>query len=262
MKMLKLSIVLPVTLLTLGSISLAYAVPSASSPAPSAQQNKSGANATTGKKVGQNKGVRFVLSSPCNDLNKIYMPISATKIIEVPLRYGLPAARVPYPEDGTIRLYKTEITPSSIKKEIPFVTYKLPPDTGIKTLLIMTPTDHSFVFSFFNESNCKPGSALIKNMTSLPYLINIPAALTGEKKQNVINSNASFTYPSTTTAKRPLTTPIEIRKQVADKSGTLKWFIDRQMVLRIDPSKTTLILLLPAPSGRGMMLHEIPVFKD
>ncbi len=209
--------------------------------------------------AGISAGIRFVFGMPNSDLNKAYMPIDKKTFYEVPMRFGLPAARVPFPEDRVIRFYKD--IPTKENKLQPFFKAELPANISGKVLGVFCFAGDQMQLSFIEEKDCQPGMTIIKNMTGTPYLVMIPNAPVGEKDRMLMSSNQEWKFgQSLPKANRSIA--MEIRKELTLKTGLKQWFIERKMMLKTDKICGNLILILPHGDGKNIMIQTITIYKD
>lgn len=193
------------------------------------------------------------------NLDKALMPINKETFVEVPMRFGLPAARVPYPEDRVIRFYK-EI-PTKENKEQPFFKAELPANVTGKNLGIFCFAGNQMQLSYIDEKDCQPGLSIIKNMTGNSYLFIIPNAPTGEKDKMILGANQEWKFAqSLPKANRSLAT--EIRKEMTLPNGQKQWFVERKMMLKTDKVCGNIVLILPHASGNSIQIQPITIYKD
>lgn len=204
-------------------------------------------------------GIRFVFGMPNAKLNKALMPINKTTFVEVPMRYGLPAARVPYPEDRVLRFY-TEI-PTKENKLQPFFKTNLPQDVVGKSIGVFCFNGNQMIISYIDEKDCQPGMTYIKNMTGIPILLRMPKAIGSEKDMQLLEPGKEWKFGQTL-SKENRSMPLEVRTEKALPNGQKQWFIDRKMMLKTDKSNGNLVLILPHASGNTVQVQTITIYQD
>ncbi len=209
--------------------------------------------------AGLTTGIRFVFGMPNSNLNKALMPINKDVFVEVPMRFGLPAARVPFPEDRVIRFY--EDIPTKENKLQPFFKAEIPANISGKILGVFCFSGKQMLLSYIEEKDCQPGMTIIKNMTSTPYLLIVPQAPSGEKDRMLMAGNQEWKFGQSL-PKANRTLPMEIRKELTLKNGQKQWFIERKMILKTDKICGNLILILPNPAGNSILMQSITIYKD
>ena len=207
-------------------------------------------------------GIRFIQSRQMvgNSVRTAMMPLSPGIVSVVPLGTGLPAKRVPFPDDKVIRLYDT--TEAAECSGMPMLSCPLPEKHGSRMLGVLLPGKDGFNILFVDEADCMPGITLFQNLTKNTYLLHAPAVPKTEKDLALLTPGGHWTFGSSGKSAPSERYPLEIRKKIRDKKGKTQWYMERKMMLRRESYSGLLILFLPDERGGLQMIQEISLYKD
>lgn len=194
------------------------------------------------------------------DLDDVYMFVAKDQYKKLPIRMGTPGERVPVPAGKRVLFF--ESIPVDKQKVTPLLDLQLPENLPARTIVLLGKNQGKVYAIYVDESSLRPGTALLKNMTNKPYLIDMPEAPGQEEKRFLLAGGKDHMFGSKASMDGAdgKTYRAIWRHEILTKDGSKKWFVERKMMIKRYKNRALIILIRPDDKGVTYVLNEIMFF--
>lgn len=206
-------------------------------------------------------GIRFVLKTPMQLPETIYMPIDKNKLSKVELRPAIPGRRTIYPKNKKIALYSAL---DKGKPTNPIIIKELPANLSKKTLgVIGKDSNGKITLDFIDETALPFNCIYIQNLTGRTYTLELKKPYEGEPKTIELKPKSTYIFGKNSAGlPHSQTTPADVTYMTKVKSGKVVKVKERSMMLTTYPSRKVVMILSPDATGRTMQLSELLIYKE